>query len=850
MADPRTYRPQPGSIPDQPGVYKFRDEHGTVIYVGKAKSLRSRLANYFADLPTLHPRTQMMVTTASSVEWTVVGSEVEALQLEYTWIKQFDPRFNVKYRDDKSYPMLAVSTGGQVPRAFVYRGPRRKGVRYFGPYSHAWAIRETLDLLTRVFPIRTCSKGVYNRHNHLGRPCLLGYIDKCAAPCVGKVSVSEHREIVANFVSFMSGNTAQVTRDLEKQMMDAAEELDFEKAARLRDDLQAITKVMERQSVVLGEATSTDVIAIRADELEASVQIFHIRGGRIMGQRGWIIESDDNAHELMANFLVQFYSDAANDQQNGIDPGWTASLDDEDFGPEQDTFTDDAPVTDTTTEGVGVPGGTIDDAAVPGAGTEGSDVLGGLSDDAAVANDSADGSGIPGEFSDGVAVANAGADNAAEADNSGAGGVEKHANDGAGSDAALAASHADSGVRGTTVAAVGHADMDEAVVRRGVDKGLDSVAGAGAPGAKSDGRRNNSVVPRDILISTELPEDNQVTEFLSKLRGGPVTIRVPQRGEKRELMDTVMRNAVEALRQHKLKRTGDLTARTEALQDLQENLFLPTAPLRIECVDISHIQGHDVVASLVVFEDGLPKKKDYRKFEIKEAAGDGHSNDVGSIAEVTRRRFSRLLQSEHGDVGVDHGGQANAGQDNGGQNTTAAIGKADATAVQDVSGTHSALEAPPAKPNSFSYPPNLYVVDGGLPQVNAARAVLDELGLEEITVIGLAKRLEEIWIPGEEYPLILSRTSPGLYLLQHIRDESHRVAITYHRSKRSARMKKSELDEIAGLGPAKRKELLKTFSSVKKIREATQEELATAKGIGPQLAEKIYQHFHPEAQAT
>lgn len=808
MADPRTYRPQPGSIPDQPGVYKFRDEHGTVIYVGKAKSLRSRLANYFADLPTLHPRTQMMVTTASSVEWTVVGSEVEALQLEYTWIKQFDPRFNVKYRDDKSYPMLAVSTGEQVPRAFVYRGPRRKGVRYFGPYSHAWAIRETLDLLTRVFPIRTCSKGVYNRHNQLGRPCLLGYIDKCAAPCVGKVSVSEHREIVANFVSFMSGNTAQVTRDLEKQMMDAAEELDFEKAARLRDDLQAITKVMERQSVVLGEATSTDVIAIRADELEASVQIFHIRGGRIMGQRGWIIESDDNAHELMANFLVQFYSDAANDQQNGIDPGWTASLDDEEFGPEQSTFTDDAPVTDTTTEGVGVPGGTIDDAA----------------------------------------VANAGADNAAEAENAGAGGVEKHANDGAGSDAALAASHADSGVRGATVAAVGHADMDGAVVRRGVDKGLDGVAGAGAPGAKSDGRRNNSVVPRDILISIELPEDNQVTEFLSKLRGGPVTIRVPQRGEKRELMDTVMRNAVEALRQHKLKRTGDLTARTEALQDLQENLFLPTAPLRIECVDISHIQGHDVVASLVVFEDGLPKKKDYRKFEIKEAAGDGHSNDVGSIAEVTRRRFSRLLQSEQanqaeGGVAATDGSSGNAGP--------AIAGAPAATAgLELVPGAEVAVAQQPGKPNSFSYPPNLYVVDGGLPQVNAARAVLDELGLEEITVIGLAKRLEEIWIPGEEYPLILSRTSPGLYLLQHIRDESHRVAITYHRSKRSARMKKSELDEIAGLGPAKRKELLKTFSSVKKIREATQEELATAKGIGPQLAEKIYQHFHPEAQAT
>ncbi|MDU3176003.1 MAG: excinuclease ABC subunit UvrC, partial [Corynebacterium striatum] len=505
MADPATYRPAPGTIPTEPGVYKFRDENRRVIYVGKAKNLRARLSNYFQDITQLHPRTRQMVLTAASVEWTVVASEVEALQLEYTWIKRFDPRFNVMYRDDKTYPMLAVSVGEIVPRAFFYRGPRRKGVRYFGPYSHAWAVRETLDLLTRVFPMRTCSKGVYNRHERLGRPCLLGYIGKCSAPCTGAVSKADHRETVNSLVSFMNGNTSAVTRELTQRMEQAAENLEFELAARLRDDLGAINKIMEQQAVVFNDGTDADLIAFSSDELEAAVQIFHVRDGRIRGQRGWVVErsgdqapagpweegeSDPALPALMQNFLIQFYSDAADREQQEM-------------------------------------------------------------------------------------------------------------------------------------------EEDAALSRRGVDQE-----------SHTETRRGN-MIPREILVQAMPDESAEVISLLEDLRGAQVNMRVPQRGDKHSLMETVERNAKEQLRQHKLKRVGDLTARSAALQDIQEALGMDQAPLRIECTDISHIQGTDVVASLVVFEDGLPRKADYRRYRIKEAAGDGRSDDVGSIAEVTRRRFKR-----------------------------------------------------------------------------------------------------------------------------------------------------------------------------------------------------------------
>ncbi|MGH4010852.1 MAG: excinuclease ABC subunit UvrC [Pseudonocardiaceae bacterium] len=632
MADPCTYRPAPGTIPDAPGVYRFRDEHRRVIYVGKAKSLRSRLNSYFADLSGLHPRTRQMVTTAASVEWTVVSTEVEALQLEYNWIKEFDPRFNVRYRDDKSYPVLAVTLNEEYPRLHVYRGPRRRGVRYFGPYAHAWAIRETLDLLTRVFPARVCSAGVFKRHGQIGRPCLLGYIDKCSAPCVGHVSADEHRAIVEDFCDFLSGRTDKMVRRLEREMAVAAAELEFERAARLRDHLGALRRAMEKQAVVLGDGTDADVVAFACDELEAAVQVFHVRGGRVRGQRGWVIERVDQV-DLVEQFLTQFY-------------GEQAAL-----------------------------AGSADDATQP--------------------------------------------------------------------------------------------------------------------------------VPREVLVP-ELPEDvDTLTEWLSGLRGARVTLRVPQRGDKRALADTVARNAAEAFAQHKLRRAGDLTARAAALQEIHEYLGLDAAPLRIECIDVSHVQGNDVVASLVVFEDGLTRKSDYRRFSIRDAAGGGRSDDVASIAEVVRRRFTRYLQDN------------------------------------DQPASKPGLDPDTGRPRKFAYPPNLLVVDGGPAQVAAAAEALFELGVTDVAIAGLAKRLEEVWLPGEADPVILPRTSEGLYLLQRVRDEAHRFAISYHRQKRSARMTSSALDDVAGLGQTRRTALLKHFGSVRRIRQASVDELTEVPGVGPGTARAV-----------
>lgn len=676
MSDPATYRPAPGTIPTEPGVYKFRDENRRVVYVGKAKNLRARLSNYFQDITQLHPRTRQMVQTASSVEWTVVASEVEALQLEYTWIKKFDPRFNVMYRDDKTYPMLAVSVGEQVPRVFFYRGPRKRGVRYFGPYSHAWAVRETMDLLLRVFPMRSCSAGVYRRHERSGRPCLLGYIGKCDAPCIGRVSVAEHRDTVDGLVSFMRGRTNDVVKRLTAEMEQASEELEFERAARLRDDLGAIDKLMEQQTVVLGDGTAADLIAFADDELEAAVQIFHVRDGRIRGQRGWVVEKLTELPELIENFLVQFYSDAA--EREELEAAEDAKL----------------------------------------------------------------------------------------------------------------------------------------IDRRGVDQQsrADSREHVGATG-----QTTRAVIPRQIMVHTEPQDSKQVSTVLSDLRGGPVELRVPQRGDKKALMDTVYRNAKDALKQHKLKRVGDLTARSAALQDLQSALFLDTAPLRIECIDISHIQGTDVVASLVVFEDGLPRKSSYRRYRIKEAAGEGHSDDVASIAEVTRRRFKR-----HQDDKLHVPDE-----------------ELEATTFSDEDVTEESADG-----KKFAYPPQLFVVDGGLPQVNAAQKVFDELGVVDVALIGLAKRLEEIWVPGDDEPIILPRGSEALYLLQHIRDEAHRFAISYHRQQRSKRLRSSALDAVPGLGPARRADLVKHFGSVKKLKQASVEEITEVKGFGPALAENIYTALH------
>ena len=648
MADPSTYRPAPGTIPDQPGVYKFRDPDHRVIYVGKAKSLRSRLNSYFADLAGLHPRTRQMVTTAGSVEWTVVSTEVEALQLEYNWIKEFDPRFNVRYRDDKSYPVLAVTLYEEYPRLHVYRGPRRKGVRYFGPYAHAWAIRETLDLLLRVFPARTCSAGVFKRHGQIGRPCLLGYIDKCSAPCVGRVTEAEHRDIVLDFCDFLAGKTDAMVRRLERQMQAASDELEFERAARLRDNIGALRRALEKQAVVIGDGTDADVVAFAQDELAAAVQVFHVRGGRVRGQRGWVIDriADAEVDEpgsagLVAQFLSQFY----------------------------------------------------------------------------------------------------------------------------GEQAALA-EQADAG---------------------------------GSP------------VPREVLVPA-LPANAGVLEdWLTDLRGSRVHLRTPQRGDKRALMETVARNAAESFAQYKLRRAGDLTARSAALQELQDALGLDTAPLRIECVDVSHVQGSDVVASLVVFEDGLARKSEYRRFAIREGADGG---DVGSIAEVTRRRFLRYQQE-----------------------TAQSPDAAEASDDQTVRG---GIDPTTGRPRKFAYPPNLYVVDGGAPQVEAASDVLAELGITDVAVVGLAKRLEEVWLPGDPDPAILPRTSEALYLLQRVRDEAHRFAITYHRQRRSKRMTMSALDEIPGLGQARRTALLKHFGSLKRLASATVDEISEVPGVGRHTAMVVH----------
>ncbi len=637
MADPSTYRPAPGSIPTSPGVYRFRDEHRRVVYVGKAKNLRARLTSYFQDIVNLHPRTATMVTSAASVEWTVVNTEVEALQLEYSWIKEFDPRFNVKYRDDKSYPWLAVTLGEEFPRVMVGRGAKKRGTRYFGPYSHAWAIRETVDLLLRVFPMRSCSNGVFTRSAQIGRPCLLGYIGKCSAPCVGRVSAEEHREIVDDFCDFMAGQTTAFLKRLEKQMYAASADQDYERAARLRDDIGALNRATEKQQVVLGDGTDADVVALSEDPLEVAVQIFYVRGGRIRGQRGWVADKVDDADTggLVERFLLQLYD---------------------------------------------------------------------------------------GELGD--------------------------------------------------------------------------------------------AIPREVLVPA-LPEDTPALEqWLTGLRGAKVSVRVPQRGDKKALQETVARNALQALGLHKTKRASDLTTRNRALEEIQTALRLPAAPLRIECYDISNLQGTEVVASMVVFEDGLARKGEYRRFVIKGVEG---QNDVASMHEVITRRFRRLLDErvESGDVidAADEGPEGEPGP--------------------------MLIDPETGRPKKFAYAPGLVVVDGGPPQVAAAQRALDELGIDDIPVCGLAKRLEEVWVPSQEDPVILPRTSEGLYLLQRIRDEAHRFAITHHRSRRSKTMVESLLDDVPGLGEVRRKSLLKRFGSLRRLRAATVDEIAEVPGIGLRTAEAI-----------
>ncbi|MFE1015352.1 excinuclease ABC subunit UvrC [Streptomyces sp. NPDC058794] len=662
MADPSSYRPRPGEIPDSPGVYRFRDEHRRVIYVGKAKSLRQRLANYFQDLANLHPRTRTMVTTAASVEWTVVSTEVEALQLEYSWIKEYDPRFNVKYRDDKSYPYLAVTMNEEFPRVQVMRGHKKKGVRYFGPYGHAWAIRDTVDLLLRVFPVRTCSAGVFKNAARTGRPCLLGYIGKCSAPCVERIAPEDHRELAEEFCDFMAGRTGTYLRRLERQMADAAEDLEYERAARLRDDIGALKKAMEKSAVVLADATDADLIAVAEDELEAAVQIFHVRGGRVRGQRGWVT---DKVEEITTGALVEH----ALQQLYGEETG--------------------------------------------------------------------------------------------------------------------------------------------------------------------------DAVPKEVLVPALPDPVEPVQQWLTERRGSGVSLRIPQRGDKKALMETVQRNAQQALVLHKTKRASDLTTRSRALEEIAEALDLDSAPLRIECYDISHLQGDDVVASMVVFEDGLARKSEYRRFQIKGFAG---QDDVRSMHEVITRRFRRYLAEKERTGEWADGPDADAAEAAGAEKgadgrslTDGPAAQADGEALVD----GPALKDDDGRPRRFAYPPQLVVVDGGQPQVAAAQRALDELGIDDIAVCGLAKRLEEVWLPGDDDPVVLPRTSEGLYLLQRVRDEAHRFAITYQRAKRAKRFRSSPLDDVPGLGETRKQALIKHFGSVKKLRSATIDQICAVPGIGRKTAETV-----------
>jgi len=639
VASALPYKPRPGEIPTDPGVYRFRDADGRVLYVGKAKNLRARLSNYFAPLHTLHERTRRMVTTATSVEWTVVATDVDSLQLEYTWIQEYSPPFNVRYKDDKSYPYLAVTLADEAPRVVVTRNRRIPGAKYFGPYPKVWAVHDTIDLMIKVFPIRTCSDASYKKAMATGRPCFPGQIGRCGGPCSMTVTIEEHRAVVDDFVAFMSGGDQRFTRELTRRMREASAAMDYESAAGYRDKLQAIDAVLNRSALVLAEDTDADLFGIAEDELSAAVQHFVVRGGRVRGVRATTIdkELDISGGDLVDQVLQRTYGDA------------------------------------------------------------------------------------------------------------------------------------------------GAAD-----------------------------------IPRQVLVPVAPGDAAELEAWLQARRGKRVTLQVAQRGRKAELMKTATLNAQQALLLHKTRRTSDYTARTRALTDLQEALGLDEAPLRIECFDISHLGGTNVVASMVVFEDGLPRKDQYRSFGVAET-----TDDTDSMYQVLTRRLAYLDRPDEEPEIADA-----------------------AETASDPLATDAPVVTPRKKPR-FAYRPQLLVVDGGQPQVAAAARALADAGHSEIALCGIAKRLEEVWLPGEEYPVILPRTSEALYLLQRLRDEAHRFAIT-HQRKRRKRDITSVLSEIPGLGQTRIKSLLRHFGSVAKLRQATPEEIRALPGIGPTLAATVHAHLARE----
>ncbi|MEQ1874192.1 MAG: excinuclease ABC subunit UvrC [Ilumatobacteraceae bacterium] len=625
-------RPPTGTIPENPGSYQFKDKEGRVIYVGKASNLRQRLSNYFADPSNMHVRTAQMVSTAATVEWIEVRNDVEALMLEFNLIKQHRPRFNVRLRDDKSYPFLAVTVDEQFPRALVMRGRKRKGTRYFGPYAHAYAIRDTLDLLLRSFPIRTCSPGKFNEHNRLGRPCLLFHIEKCSGPCVGEIQEMPYQQLVQELCEFLDGDTDEIVKRLEAEMAGASKALEYERAARVRDRLLAVRRAIEKQQMVAERSEDIDVIGIADDELEAAVQVFFVRKGRVVGRKGFVV---DKVEELS-------------------------------------------------------PGGLV-------------------------------------------------------------------------------------------------------------DRILEALYGDDPPAG----------VPKQVLVPVDADDMATYEEWLTHLRGSRVQIRVPQRGDKRDLHETVTRNAKEEFVRHRMRRATDHNARSRALTELQDLLGLPEAPLRIECYDMAHLQGTDYVGSMVVVEDGLPNKREYRRFKVKDVPG---NDDYAAMEEVLTRRLQAYLRERDQPLDED------------------------------------LIDGERRRPRKFAYPPQLLLVDGGKGQLAVADRVVRALGLhDEIPIASLAKRFEEVYVPGRSTPVEVPRGSDALFMLQRIRDEAHRFANTFHRELRGKRMTTSALDGIAGLGESRQKKLVQVMGGVNAVKKASLDDLLALSFLPAAVAEAVHNKFHPAA---